>query len=140
MCSERFRLISSMIAASVVDLPEPVGPVTRTSPRGFSASWCSVGGMPSSSSVLISAGMRRKAAPIDSALEVDVDAEAREAGNRMREVELPLDLELLLLLAREDAVEELLRVLRRERRVLVQALDFSTHAYDRRRPNGHMEV
>src|SRR4051794_28903873 len=38
------------------------------------------------------------------ALEVDVDTEAREAGNRMREVELPLDLQLLLLLAREDAV------------------------------------
>src|ERR671939_317808 len=32
-------------------------------------------------------------------LEVHVDAEAREAGNRVREVELPLDLELLLLLA-----------------------------------------
>ena len=30
------RLISSMSAASVVDLPEPVGPVTRTSPRGLS--------------------------------------------------------------------------------------------------------
>ena len=73
-------------------------------------------------------------------LEVDVHAEAGEAGNRMREVELALDLEVLLLLAREDAVEELLRVIRRERRVLVQALDLSTHAYDRRRPNGHMEV
>ena len=30
-------LILSIIAASVVDLPEPVGPVTSTSPRGFSA-------------------------------------------------------------------------------------------------------
>ena len=29
------RLISSMIEASVVDLPEPVGPVTRTRPRGL---------------------------------------------------------------------------------------------------------
>ena len=34
MWSWRVRLISSITAASVVDLPEPVGPVTRTSPRG----------------------------------------------------------------------------------------------------------
>ena len=33
----RSRLILSIIAASVVDLPEPVGPVTSTRPRGFSA-------------------------------------------------------------------------------------------------------
>ena len=58
----------------------------------------------------------------------------------MREVELALDLEVLLLLAREDAVEELLRVIRREGVVLVQALDFSTHANDGGRPDGHMEV
>ena len=38
MCSERVRLTWSISAASVVDLPEPVGPVTRTSPRGLSAS------------------------------------------------------------------------------------------------------
>jgi hypothetical protein len=30
------RLISSISAASVVDLPEPVGPVTSTRPRGRS--------------------------------------------------------------------------------------------------------
>ena len=34
MWSLRFLLASSMIAASVVDLPQPVGPVTRTRPRG----------------------------------------------------------------------------------------------------------
>ena len=32
MCSLRVRLMLSMIAESVVDLPEPVGPVTTTSP------------------------------------------------------------------------------------------------------------
>ena len=31
-------LIRSIMAARVVDLPEPVGPVTSTSPRGFFAS------------------------------------------------------------------------------------------------------
>ena len=42
-------LILSIIAASVVDLPLPVGPVTSTSPRGRSASVASTGGSPSSS-------------------------------------------------------------------------------------------
>ena len=35
MCSSRVLLISSIIAASDVDLPEPVGPVTSTKPRGL---------------------------------------------------------------------------------------------------------
>ena len=58
----------------------------------------------------------------------------------MREVELPFDLQLLLLLAREDAVEQLLRVLGSERREFVQALHFSTHANDRRRPHRDVQV
>jgi len=37
MWSGRVALMWSIIAASVVDLPEPVGPVTKTSPRGRSA-------------------------------------------------------------------------------------------------------
>ena len=49
MCSWRSRLILSIIAASVVDLPEPVGPVTRIRPRGLSASLATTGGRPSSS-------------------------------------------------------------------------------------------
>jgi hypothetical protein len=44
----RSRLILSIIAASVVDLPEPVGPVTRTRPRGFSHSFSTTAGSPSS--------------------------------------------------------------------------------------------
>ena len=35
MCSSRVALITSISDASVVDLPEPVGPVTSTSPRGL---------------------------------------------------------------------------------------------------------
>jgi hypothetical protein len=45
-------------------------------------------------------------------LEVDVDAEAREAGDGVREVELPVDLEVLLALGRQDAVEELAGLVR----------------------------
>ncbi len=50
-----------MIDASVVDLPEPVGPVTSISPRGFfdrSATTC---GRPSSAKVRILKGMVRNA-------------------------------------------------------------------------------
>ena len=32
MCSLRLALMKSIIAAKVVDLPEPVGPVTNTKP------------------------------------------------------------------------------------------------------------
>src|SRR5262249_2997455 len=44
------------------------------------------------------------------ALEVDVDAEAREPRNRIREVELTVELEMLLLLAGQNAVQQLLRL------------------------------
>ena len=63
MCDCRSRLILSIIAASVVLLPEPVGPVTSTRPRGRSASWETVSGRPSSWNDLISQGIVRKAAP-----------------------------------------------------------------------------
>ena len=63
MCSERVALMWSMSEASVVDLPEPVGPVTRTSPRGLSASASMCCGSPSSESDRISVGIIRKAAP-----------------------------------------------------------------------------
>jgi hypothetical protein len=61
MCSCRSVLILSMIEASVVDLPEPVGPVTRTSPRGFLASSATMGGSPRSWKVRILKGMVRNA-------------------------------------------------------------------------------
>ena len=54
------RLILLMIAASVVDLPEPVGPVTSTIPLRSLAISLSWGGMPSSSTVGILLGMTRR--------------------------------------------------------------------------------
>ena len=44
MCSWRSSLITSIIAASVVDLPEPVGPVTSTKPRGLLVKLRSIAG------------------------------------------------------------------------------------------------
>ncbi len=61
MWSRRDELMRSMIAARVVDLPLPVGPVTSTKPRGSSASSATMGGKPRSSSPRISNGMARKA-------------------------------------------------------------------------------
>ena len=52
--------------ARVVDLPEPVGPVTSTNPLGRRARLLTWGGMPRASSGLISWGISRKAAPTES--------------------------------------------------------------------------
>ena len=62
MCSRRVVLISSIMAASVVDLPEPVGPVMTTNPRGLRVRSWSTWGSPRSSSCGIFIGMRRNAA------------------------------------------------------------------------------
>ena len=62
MCSWRVSLIRSSMAASVVDLPEPVGPVTSTKPRGFFVKSSSPGGRPSVESFGMSCGISRKAA------------------------------------------------------------------------------
>ena len=65
MCSSRSSLIMSTIEASVVDLPEPVGPVTSTNPRGLRVNSVSTSGRPSDSRLRISEGIRRKAAEIE---------------------------------------------------------------------------
>lgn len=50
------------MAASVVDLPEPVGPVTSTRPRGLSANSAKILGAFSSSRLRILDGMVRSTA------------------------------------------------------------------------------
>ena len=62
MCTGRFSMIERMIAASVVDLPEPVGPVMSTSPAGMWTKVSSTSGSPSSETSGILNGMRRKTA------------------------------------------------------------------------------
>ena len=46
MWHARSQLMASIIEASVVDLPEPVGPVTSTSPCGSCTSCLAIGGRP----------------------------------------------------------------------------------------------
>src|SRR6266404_7373728 len=62
--SERVRLIRSMSAQSVVDFPEPVGPVTRTSPFVRWQRRCTSCEMPICSTVTTAAGMARNTAPV----------------------------------------------------------------------------
>ena len=61
MWSGFVSLIRSIIAASVVDLPEPVGPTTSTMPYGLFSSVLHAGGQPSSSSVRTRKGTTRRA-------------------------------------------------------------------------------
>src|SRR5205823_10211248 len=58
-----FRSMRSMMAASVVDLPEPVVPVTSTRPRCSSQILLMTGGRFSSSAVRIFVGMTRRTMP-----------------------------------------------------------------------------
>ena len=91
------RLARSTTAASVVDLPEPVGPVTSTKPRGSAAK------------LLTDVRHAEVLEPLDVvrdeaergadgvALAVEVDAEPRAARQAVGEVELEVLLELLAL-------------------------------------------
>ena len=94
MCSCLEWLTWSSSEASVVDLPEPVGPVTRTRPRGLSAnSYSRVGHVQFLERLDLGRDQAERRADAR-ALEVGVDAEAREPRNRVREVELPARLEV----------------------------------------------
>ena len=85
----------STMAASVVDFPEPVVPVTSTIPRGSSAMSRTASGRPSSAIVRDAV----RDAPADdrdrATLAEGVDTEASQARHGIREVSLPLGLHLL---------------------------------------------
>src|SRR5258708_1790968 len=63
MCSGRLELIRSSMAASVVDLPEPVTPVTSTMPRASSQMCSMTLGRYSSSRARILVGITRRTSP-----------------------------------------------------------------------------
>ena len=129
-----------MSEASVVDFPEPVGPVTSTSPRGFSAS---VGHHLGQRQRLERDDVERDQAEGGAdggALEVGVDAEAGATGDLVGEVELPVVLELLALRVGEDRVDDLARVRRRQRRIAVDRRQATADAHHRRRPCGDVQV
>ena len=102
----RVWLMWSIIAASVVDLPEPVVPVSRMIPRCSSASSPTTGGSASSSIVRILWGIARQTSEISAALAEGVDAEAGDALDFAGEVDLVLLGELVELdLVREELLQ-----------------------------------
>ena len=97
MWQRRDALMWPIIAAHVVVLPDPVGPVTRTSPRCSSAILRTAGGMFEGREVL---RPRQDAAADDpdrATLAERVHAEAADAGDRVGEVRLDLVVEELAL-------------------------------------------
>ena len=64
-CTSLLALMWSIIPASVVVFPEPVGPVTSTSPRGSMDSEASTAGRPRSVSGIAPTLTRRKTSPAD---------------------------------------------------------------------------
>ncbi len=139
MCSWRVSLIRSSIAASVVDLPEPVGPVTSTKPRGFLVNSSSTVGRPRSRRFGIVLRDQAEGRRQRRALHVGVDAEARLAGDRVGEVDLPVVLQPLTLVVAEDRVDHLARDLRGQLRV-VHRLELSVVAQHRRRAGRQVKV
>ena len=91
-------------------MPEPVGPVTSTKPRGWRVNSCTVGGQ----AELVDRGQAERdqaeGGADRAALVVGVDTEAGVAGDRVGEVELPVGLQALALVAGEDRVDDLARV------------------------------
>ena len=65
MCLAAVVFIRSIMAASVVDLPEPVVPVSRMIPRSSSARSLTTSGSSSSSAVLMSNGIARQTSEIE---------------------------------------------------------------------------
>ena len=104
MCSCRSRLILSIIAASVVDLPEPVGPVTSTRPRGFSQSSLDDRRQPELAEAEDLVGDLPEDGGDRAALHEDVGAEAGQPLDAEGEVELEVLLEPVLLRVGEHRV------------------------------------
>ena len=141
MWSVRVRLISSIIAASVVDLPEPVGPVTTTRPRGkrrqLGERSREARAPRASSARAARRGRRRRAG---SRSMKTLSAEARDAGDRVGEVDLAIELEPLLLLGRENPVEQRPERVGVELRRVGQELDRAPHANRRLGADREVEV
>ncbi len=112
MWPDRVRLATSSSDAIVVDLPDPVGPVTSTRPRGRWANRSIAIGRPRSSSCGILCAMTRNAAPTEPALPVDVEPEPADPGNRVGRVQLVVAGEVLPLLVGQRGADEPLGVAR----------------------------
>ena len=125
MCPARVRLAMSTRAATVVDLPEPVGPVIRTSPRGRPANVLEPLGHPELGQALDLPRHHPEHAGDRTPLLHHVDAESRLAGQRVRAVELVARLEPVALLAGEHREDRPLDAVRVQRLVALPAARIS---------------
>ena len=104
MCFLKLALMCSIIAASVVDLPQPVEPATSTMPRGDSAIFLIVSSRPSSSKLgTLRFDIAHGEAPLAALLE-QVGAKPADAGNEIGEIDLAILLQPLASGARERSV------------------------------------
>ena len=102
----------STIEASVVDLPEPVGPGDEHEAARLAGELGEHRRQPERLEALDLGRDVAEGGADRAALEEDVDAEAGDAGDRVGEVELLLVLEALALGVVEQRVDDLARVLR----------------------------
>ena len=104
MWSLRVRFASSMMAASVVDLPLPVGPVTRTSPRGREASLEMTGAGPDPGGDDLARNLPEDRRTAELLLE-KIGAVTGKPRNLIGEVDIPRLFELFDLVLGGDLVE-----------------------------------
>ena len=116
ICSWRSRLILSIIDASVVDLPLPVGPVTNTRPRGNFVRSATTGGNPEIRQPAYLIGDQAECATDGTFLQKQVAAEPAQAADAEREIELVFLFEPVSLAVGEQAVTEILRFVGGKRR------------------------
>ena len=127
------------MAASVVDLPLPVGPVTSVRPLGFSTSDRQISGMPSSSSVGTTEEIESKGECDRAALQRSVRPKAAHPLGAVGEVELLRLVEGRLLLRRRYLAQGFPHVFRRQHRQVL-GLELTVDAQDGRKARLHVQV
>ena len=139
MCAFSLWLISSTIAASVVDLPEPVGPVTSTMPRGSRAIVLKISGVLRSASEMTLLGITRKDDAGPARLPKHIDAKARDSLYLVRKILVPALVEALPDEIARNRAREAFGVVERERRAL-DNLHIAVQAHHRRQAGRNVEV
>ena len=112
MCSLRSSLITSSMAASVVDLPEPVGPGDQHEAARLRGEVAQDAGQAEGVQGRHVLRDQAERGADRGALEVGVHAEAGLAGDGVGQVDLPVGLQLLALGVGQDRVHDLAHLLR----------------------------
>ena len=120
MCRARVSLIRAMMDASVVDFPDPVGPVSSTRPRGSRAIHSAIGGRPSSSKLGMSEGIIRRARANSPSLVEGAATQSRLVLPREREVDVLVLFQDGLLVGAQHVVDEFRDLGAREHRCALE--------------------